>query len=442
MKIKDEAQEFSKYYSAFTNSGYIRDEESVTGWSDEPMQVEDLLTLPDATRFIPVVVQTIVREALEPNLLVVPNVFQTVNIPQGRMVQIGALGAMVAGIIPEGAEYPTQDLDVDGGDIVAVTITKHGLQLRVTDETIEESQWDVMGLWLRAAGRALARHKENTACKLLNEFGMTVMDNRNPGTVEDTTQYGTLTGRDITGAFNGSMTLNDIFDLYAWLVQRGFTPDTLIMHPLAWKTFAIDPEIREIVLKGATLASRRMPEGTFSPGWGTSHEGKGLRTTATGAGTAAGYGTPPDPVLGKIGANPWVSTLNPLAATFQIAPQYLPTPLTVLVSPFAVYQRGGASIATGTPTVTRSYPTTTVTMLDRTSTGVLVQRTPVSTEEYDDPARDIRALKIMEKWGMHLLEQGKAVACAKEVVITRNYVFDNSNVVTLQPHDMSTAIVT
>ena len=61
----------------------------------------------------------------------------------GRTVQIGALGAMAAAMIPEGGEYPTQDLDVDGGDIVGVTVAKHGLQLRVTDETIEESQWDV-----------------------------------------------------------------------------------------------------------------------------------------------------------------------------------------------------------------------------------------------------------------------------------------------------------
>lgn len=441
MEGKDEVQKFSDVYMMFTNNGYIEDSDAVGGYSEDRFIINDLLLQTDLTRFIPVVVQTIVREALEPNLLIVPNCFQTINIPQGRMVQIGAVGAMVASVIPEGAEYPTQDLDVDGGDVIAVAVAKHGLQVRVTDETIEESQWDVLGMWLRAAGRALARHKELSAARLLNEFGITIFDNQTPATVADPTQYGTLTGRDITGAFNGSMTLNDIFDLYAWLQMRGFTPNTLIMHPLSWKTFAIDPEIREIVLKGATLASRRIPEGTYSPGWGTSHEGRGLRTTATGAGVAAGYGTGPDAVLGKIGANPWVSTHNPLAATFQVAPQYLPSPLTVLVSPFAVYTQGGATIASGTPAVSRSYPTTTVTMLDSSSCGVLVQKTPVSTEEYDDPARDIRALKIMEKWGMSLLEQGKAVAVARNVVITRNYVFDNSNVVTLQPHDRTAALV-
>ena len=63
-------------------------------------------------------------------------------------------------------------------------------------------------------------------------MGITVMDNASPTAVADPTEYGSLTGRDITGAFNGSMTLNDLFDLYAWLVMRGFTPNTLILHPL------------------------------------------------------------------------------------------------------------------------------------------------------------------------------------------------------------------
>ncbi len=166
----------------------------------------------------------------------------------------------------------------------------------------------------------------------------------------------------------------------------------------------------------------------------------GLRTSQTGEGTSVTTGTGPDAVLGKIGANPWTSNLNPLAATYNIAPQYLPSPLTVLVSPFAYYHKALAPITSGTPSVTRAYASTHVVMLDSNNCGVLVQRQPVSTEEYDDPARDIRAMKIMEKWGMHLLEQGKAVALAENVVITRNYVFDNSNAVTLQPLDHTTAV--
>ncbi len=109
----NDAQTFSKVYSMFTNCGYVPVDDgvdSIDGYTDDPLEINDLLTSPDLTRFIPVVIQTVVREALEPNLLIIPNCFQTVNIPQGRMVQIGALGAMTANVIPEGGRYSMPSL--------------------------------------------------------------------------------------------------------------------------------------------------------------------------------------------------------------------------------------------------------------------------------------------------------------------------------------------
>jgi hypothetical protein len=57
-------------------------------------------------------------------------------------------------------------------DMVSMAVLKHGLMVRVTDEVIEDSQWDVLGMWLRAAGRALARHKEKVGYQMLDEFGI------------------------------------------------------------------------------------------------------------------------------------------------------------------------------------------------------------------------------------------------------------------------------
>jgi len=198
----------------------------------------------------------------------------------------------------------------------------------------------------------------------------------------------------------------------------------------------IDPDVREVVLKGNVLSTRRMPLGASSPGWGTTHEGRGLRTTATGQGYAAGYGTAAGTVTGKIGADPWVQTLNPLGATWNIAPQYLPSPLTVLVSPYVPYYQGAASVVSGTPAVTRTYPTTSIIMAQSDACGILVNKSPVGVDEWDDPARDIRAMKIRERWGMQLFEQGKGVAVARNIVIAKNYVFDNVNSVTLGEHDI------
>lgn len=408
--FKDEKDQkaFGRVYDAFTNNGEIQGEDST-------VTVSDLVTSPDVARFIPQVVEQVIREALEPNLIIVPNLFQEVRLERGSRVQIGAIGALSASEVAEGAEYKENDLQMDGGDMVAVTVSKHGLMIRVTDEMIADNQFDVIGLWLRAAGRALARHKEQYAMRLMNEFGIEVFNNTTPAN----SMYGSTTGRDITGAGNGSMTPNDIWDMYAELLLRGFNPDTVIMHPLAWRCFMSDPEMREQVINGATIASRRMPEGGTANAWGTSHNGFGLRTTATGnpmGETANGS---------KLGASAWANTLNALGATLNIAPKFLPTPLQVLVTPYVAYTPPATAAAT--PYSGR----TTVTMADSSRCGILVTRDPVSTEEFDDPARDIRSLKIKERYGFAALEQGKSIALARNLAIARNYVFENVNAITL-----------
>lgn len=414
---------FDQYYNAFTNNGIFtnKDNEEVVS------EIKDLLTSPDATRFIPQVVQTIIREALEPNLVIVPNLFQEVRIEKGQQIQLGALGAMTAGEIAEGAEYPEAMFDVsDQGDMIAFATSKHGLMIRLTEEVIQDSQWDVMGLWLRAAGKALARHKELYAMRLLDTMGVTIFDNTTPANG----QLGTTTGRGIDGLQNGSMSCNDIFDMYAYLLHRGFTPDTLIMHPLAWRMFMCDPETREIVLKGATLTSRKLPNGSPASAWGTGFNGKGIRTTATGVETVT---NPTTGAVEKIGASAWLQTLNGLAASFSIAPQYLPTPLTVLVSPYITYT---APVYNSSATKGKS----SIIMTDSSNCGLLITRQPIQTAEFTDPLRDIRALKVNERYGFGLLEQGKSTAVADNISIVRNYVFENMNSVTLSELTTDTAV--
>lgn len=413
MTLQDKVK-FDQYYSAFTNNGVFTNKDK----NLQQTELSDLLTTPDATRFIPQVVQTIIREALEPALVIVPNLFQEVKIEKGQSIQLGALGAMHAAEIAEGGEYPEIMFDVsDKGDMISFATSKHGLMIRVTEEVVQENQWDVLGLWLRAAGKALARHKELYAMRLLNTMGVTIFDNTTPANG----QLGTTTGRGIDGAQNGSMSTNDIFDMYAYLLHRGFTPDTLLMHPLAWRVFMCDAEMREIVLKGATLTSRRMPSGSYAKAWGTGFAGKGIRTTATGDEDLT---APTTGSVEKIGSSAWVQTLNGLAATFNIAPNYLPTPLTVLVTPYISYT---APVYNSSATKGK----TSLVMTDSSNCGLLITKQGVQNSEFTDPLRDIRCLKVNERYGFGLLEQGKSVAVADNISIVRNYVFENTNSVTL-----------
>lgn len=413
-------------FDAFTNNGVVGlptedkhivklefrdifDLPGAVGGLKESGEMQDLFSTKDLTRFIETSITRVIRESIEPELLVVPNLFQEVRYDSaGRSVELGSLGAFHAATVPEGSEYPEVEFNYGDGDMVMVGIEKHGLKMRVTEEVIKDNLFDVFGLFLRMAGKAMARHKEEYAIKLVSDMGYDIYDNDSPST----SQLGVATtGRGIDGAKNNTMTVNDLFEMYAWMVMRGFTPDTILLNPLAWKMFMTDAEAREIVFKGATLVSNRMPNGSYAAGFGTTHGGLGLRTTATGVNL-----NDPNKVAGN---NPFVTTLNPLGASFNIPPRYLPTPMRVLVSPHVPYNPTGAK------------PKADVIMADSSRCGILLTKEGVSLDQWTDPERDIEAMKIKERWGMALFEQGKGVGVARNITIDRNYVFDNVNQQTL-----------
>lgn len=405
---RDDRNKYLNLFDAFTSRGRMMTDEG----NIERFSFQDLVVREDLMRFMPQVVETVVREAIEPNLFIVQKLFQQITIEQGTRIQIGALGALEAGRVGQAGEYPERMLDLDGGDMVAITTDKYGLKISLTEEVVQQNQFDVINVWLRAAGRAMARCKERIGAKLVNEMGYPIMDNVNPSD----SYAGSTTGRDITGTPNGSMTATDVFELYAYLLNRGFSPDTLLMHPLAWKTFMTDTEMREVVLEAATIA--QVQNGQMAPNWGTGHNGYGLRTAGTGNEETSGN-TPKGP-------NPWTQTLNPLGATWSMAPSYLPSPIQVIVThyvPFVYGSQGIERMDTGCAT--------NVIMVDSNNCGVIGQSEPVRTDRWVDPERDITNIKLRESYGMAVLEQGKAIAKASNVSIARNYNFENSNSVTL-----------
>jgi hypothetical protein len=414
-----------RLYDAFTNNGILYDEEAK---QFERIELMDALTTDDFTRFIPTVVTTIVREALEPAAVVTNNLFPEIQLDRGRQVQIGSIGVMRVADVAEANDYPEYYPDMDGGNIIATNVGKVGVMIHFTDEMIEDTQFDVIGMWLRAAGRAFARHKERKALRLLNEMGIMVFDNGDPANAE----IGVCTGRDITGAQNGTMTLNDLFDLYAFLVNRDFSPSHWLTHPLAWAMFLTDAEVREIMMNGNVLTSNRLPDGSASPGWPTEFNGLGQRTRATGEGDETpNYGPDYGNAAQKFGANAFLNELNPYQASFNIPPRGLPSPLTMVVTPHMPY-RTNAGL---TSTAADGKASTTVTMVDASATGLLITKERLGIEEFDKPLQDMHGLKLRERYGFIPVEQGRGVAVAKGVIIDRNYVFDNVNSVTLAALD-------
>ena len=59
-------------------------------------------------------------------------------------------------------------------------------------------------------------------------------------------------------------------------------------------------------------------------------------------------------------------------------------------------------------------------VVDKNNIGALVERTPLKTDQFEDPMRDIKNIKFMERYGIGVYDQGKGISVA------RNIAFDTT----------------
>lgn len=365
------------------------------------ISLKDALSTTHAPLLFPRIISNIVKEAQEP-LLIGASLLQRVNWSYGQTVTFPAMGAVTAAKIAEGQEYPEVSPSM-GGSTVTANIGKHGVALSVTEEMVEYSQFDVIGMMLRAAGRALARHKEVQIFDLIRAQGVTVFDNLSPSGA----LVGVCTGRDIEGQANGSCTMDDVFDCFGHIVTQGYNPNTLLMHPLTWVMFVKDAQMREFVREaggGSFFATWDGNPASRAP-WGASSQG--------GLGVASGQQiTPGQTATGA--AVPHSQTASDLLAYSQAMnaaprlPGYLNLPFRILVSPYVPYDP--------------RRKLTDIYMFDSNYLGVLAVAEDVNTGEWSDPAREIRKIKLREKYGLGILEEGRAIGVMRNVHVVPNEI--------------------
>jgi hypothetical protein len=367
------------------------------------MELKDALSVPNAPILFPKVVSNIVKEAAEP-LLIGTSLLQRINYSYGQTISFPAVGALVAADIAEGQEYPERSLQMGGGTVTA-SIGKSGVAVRITDEMVRYSQFDVIGLHLRAAGRALARHKEVKIFNFIRKMGVTVFDNLTP----TASLKGVTTGRDITGAANGSLTMDDVFDAYAHILTQGFIPNTLLMHPLTWSLFVKDPTLRAFAMangSGSFLAGWNGQVNQQAP-WGNSSQGgMGIspgQNTISGPSTATG-GAAASGAAATSAMAPHVQSMT----SAPIIPGYWGMTMRIIVSPFVPFDA--------------ARKLTDIYMFDSNELGVLIVDEDVTTEEFDDPRVDIRKIKFRERYGIGILNEGQAIGVIRNVHVVPNEV--------------------
>jgi len=327
--------------AALTEDGHIDEESRVT--------IKEAFASPDAAALFPKVLSRTLREAAEPQLLVTP-LLSTVRLGKGRSLEFPAVNAIQAAEIPEGQEYPEQALafakQAEG------KVSKKGDKLAFTEEVVADSLWDIVGLHVRAAGRAMARLKEQIALSRFKDAATVVFDN-------DSGSYDDTTGTDIDGAANGTVTWDDIIDMAAVLMAENHVPTDFILHPLMWSVF--------------------LKDSIFHAGG-----------AASAVGTSWGY-RPQSPQ----------SALNSTA----------PMGLNVLVTPFVSFTAKSGSTAAKSDLF----------LVDRNEVGTLLVKDDMSTDQFDDPSRDIRSLKMKERYDIVMMGDGEGITVAKNVSLTRNY---------------------
>ena len=366
--------------------------------TEKQVELKDALAVPNAPVLFPKVISNIVREAIEP-LLVGTSLLQRINYSgYGQQITFGSTGAIYAADIPEEGEYPERSLQVGPGTVVA-TIGKSGVAVKITEEMIRYSQYDVIGMHLRAAGRALARHKEQKVFNMIKKLGATAFDNLSP----TKSTFGVCTGRDLQGNPNGAVTMDDVFDAWAQVMSQGFMANTLLMHPLTWTMFIKDAQLRAFVQANGGGVMFANWTGNAQPKFwqgGVNGPSSGMNTLPgqTSGGVTAPHGLTPTPLL----EYPQNITSAP------VLPSYLGTPLRVIVSPFVNYDP--------------RRKLTDIFMFDSNELGVLVVDEEVTTEEFADPSRDLRKLKLRERYGMQMLNEGQGCVSLKNVHVVANEV--------------------
>jgi hypothetical protein len=343
----------------------------------------DAISTTESTSFIPRVLTTIVREAVEP-VIVLTNLFRPLRIPgAASVIRFPSVGAIQAFKIAEGQEYPDQKLHAAG--YVNAKIGKYGLKVRMTDEVLRYSSFDLIGLHVRAAGRALARLKEVNVANQLESQGIVSFDNSG-----GTSLNGSTTGRafDFTG--NDTIRLDDVFQMYADLVNSGFIPTDFIVNPIGWLIFAREPTMRAWAFQNG--------HALFQAVQGEVGRGQPDESPNIGPSNASGSN---------------YTAINQSTTRSQMVRALFPANIGMIVSPFITFDK--------------TLLTTSIHLVDREEVGIMIQDEDVTMERWDDPSKDIQFMKWRERYALAISNDGEGVMTAKSISIAKGFDWENNS---------------
>lgn len=352
------------------------------------MSVEDALNMPNAGKLFKRAIEEIIVAPSQLNLIGETLIRTTYVTGPGRSISVRTLGALDLEnfLVAEEGEYPEVSMSNGTAATLELKFAKYGCKFKISEELLEYSTWDLITYQIQQVVNAMARYRDREIFNMLFNRGVLVFDNQNP----DSAQIGRTSGRDITGAGNGSMSSEDLIDMYATVVMNGYTPDVILCHPLHWAMFAKDPILRDAgVIKGnmsdyvRALTPALPPQGMFP------------RTGVQGLGALTQEVTNPE--------------MEALSSPKVRLPSYSPlSGLKIITSPLVPFNR---ELKSGS-----------ILMLDTENSGLLAISEPLQITEWDEQRNDLKVIKFKEKWALGVIDNGAAIAVARNIAFAPNEV--------------------
>jgi HK97 family phage major capsid protein len=348
---------FKVIEQSMRDSGRVKREDRIT--------IKEALTTADLNIYIPKAIELVLLDAAEPEYLA-SQFCKKITITEGKSIEFINFGALRASEIPEGAAYPEAFLDVaafGGKSSTEVKVKKYGLKVPITEEMISDSQWDIMGMHLQAAGRAMARKQEEVIFNEFSAHGHRVFDADMGGTLNGEVYTPNATGLAPTGLgfngnYNGTLSAQDFIDMCTSVMASGFTPTDVIMHPLCYSLFVANQSVMNML------------NGVAAFGGGGTYQ-IDMNVPAKGS-----YQLPVGGL--QLHFSPWV-------------------PFNQATNKFDLY------------------------IIDRNNACVLVEKDPIALEQFADPERDIQTLKIRARYGVGTMSGGLGIAVAKNIRFAKTW---------------------
>ena len=337
--------------------------------------IQEAISSTDTVKLIPKVIEGKLREAAEPEYLGT-RFFQTVKVDGGNsaVYVVPVVGEVTAYEVGEGTRYKETSFDMTTIEnaTLEIRVKKIGVRVSITEEAISDSSWDILGINVKKMGRAMARYKEEMIFNAFSTHGHVVFDNN----LRAARPAAGTTGLGKDGQYNDTLSVEDFLDLTLALMGNGYNPTDVIMHPLTWVVFARNSMIGNGLTFGALGGNNVHPNGGIQgtpAAFGMANNGDGQKFIMT-----------PDQVQNR-----------------------LPIPMAINFSPWVKFDK-----------LTKRFD---MYVIDKSEVGIIAEREALSTGNWTDPEKDIRNLKAKERYGIGVLNNGRAITVAKNIAVAPSY---------------------